>query len=193
MTPPPCWEHFPSFSAFHMRMHLQYSILAFNIQYLVKPSTLVFWVYSPMFMYSTKVTGKLIEKKSEVLLNISYYFRSEKSVPFEAGWDPYMQLVAAYKEMKDLAKKKGKNLPVETEAHFLLFQLEIICRCKGDFPLVNGFWRFRQLNIGKSTPQPLCKYVYGKTEIVQYLNYWASDKHLKFIEMLIYLFSCLSW
>ena len=50
-----------------------------------------------------------------------------------------MQLVAAYKEMKDLAKKKGKNLPVETEAHLILFQLEIICRCKGDFPLVNGF------------------------------------------------------
>ena len=86
MIPPTCWEHFPSFSAFHMRMHLQYSILAFNIQYLVKPSTLVFWVYSPMFMCSTKVTGKQIEKKSEVLLNISYYFRSEKSVPFEAGW-----------------------------------------------------------------------------------------------------------
>ena len=41
---------------------------------------------------------------------------------------PYMHLEAVYKEMKDLAKKKGKNLPVE-----------IICRLKGDFPLANGF------------------------------------------------------
>ena len=41
---------------------------------------------------------------------------------------PYMHLVAVYKEMKDLAKKKGKDLPVE-----------VICRFKGDFQFLTDF------------------------------------------------------